>query len=128
MTKIGRNAPCPCGSGKKYKKCCLEKDLAERRDAATPAATGPEWEEVENPEAQEFSDLAESPEVRANAYADEIDREEDAGHGTRPPSPNPRATRNRAKICPTCPPSSKRLSMRGGRTSSHCSKIGMWTR
>lgn len=23
MSKIGRNAPCPCGSGKKYKKCCL---------------------------------------------------------------------------------------------------------
>ena len=23
--KIGRNAPCPCGSGKKYKKCCLNK-------------------------------------------------------------------------------------------------------
>jgi len=23
--KIGRNDPCPCGSGKKYKKCCLEK-------------------------------------------------------------------------------------------------------
>ena len=21
--KLGRNAPCPCGSGKKYKKCCL---------------------------------------------------------------------------------------------------------
>lgn len=21
--KIGRNAPCPCGSGKKYKRCCL---------------------------------------------------------------------------------------------------------
>jgi hypothetical protein len=21
--KVGRNAPCPCGSGKKYKKCCL---------------------------------------------------------------------------------------------------------
>ena len=20
--KVGRNAPCPCGSGKKYKKCC----------------------------------------------------------------------------------------------------------
>nr|WP_279600031.1 SEC-C metal-binding domain-containing protein [Bacillus sp. B19-2] len=20
---IGRNDPCPCGSGKKYKKCCL---------------------------------------------------------------------------------------------------------
>jgi len=23
MAKIGRNTPCPCGSGKKYKKCCL---------------------------------------------------------------------------------------------------------
>ncbi|MBE0664154.1 MAG: SEC-C domain-containing protein [Bacteroidales bacterium] len=21
--KIGRNEPCPCGSGKKYKKCCM---------------------------------------------------------------------------------------------------------
>lgn len=21
--KTGRNEPCPCGSGKKYKKCCL---------------------------------------------------------------------------------------------------------
>jgi hypothetical protein len=24
--KVGRNDPCPCGSGKKYKKCCLAKD------------------------------------------------------------------------------------------------------
>lgn len=24
--KIGRNKPCPCGSGKKYKHCCLKKD------------------------------------------------------------------------------------------------------
>lgn len=24
--KIGRNDPCPCGSGLKYKRCCLEKD------------------------------------------------------------------------------------------------------
>ncbi len=23
MKKTGRNDPCPCGSGKKYKKCCL---------------------------------------------------------------------------------------------------------
>jgi len=26
VTKIGRNDPCPCGSGKKYKNCCLGKD------------------------------------------------------------------------------------------------------
>jgi len=25
MSKIGRNKPCPCGSGKKYKKCCMLK-------------------------------------------------------------------------------------------------------
>jgi hypothetical protein len=24
-SKIKRNDPCPCGSGKKYKKCCIEK-------------------------------------------------------------------------------------------------------
>lgn len=25
MTKIGRNEPCPCGSGRKYKQCCLRR-------------------------------------------------------------------------------------------------------
>jgi hypothetical protein len=25
MSKINRNAPCPCGSGLKFKKCCLDK-------------------------------------------------------------------------------------------------------
>ncbi|MBU4002091.1 MAG: type I methionyl aminopeptidase [Proteobacteria bacterium] len=25
MQKIGRNEPCPCGSGKKFKKCCFDK-------------------------------------------------------------------------------------------------------
>jgi preprotein translocase subunit SecA len=24
--KVGRNDPCPCGSGKKYKNCCMRKD------------------------------------------------------------------------------------------------------
>ena len=27
MPKVGRNDPCPCGSGKKYKNCCMNKDL-----------------------------------------------------------------------------------------------------
>jgi flagellar motility protein MotE (MotC chaperone) len=26
MSKVGRNEPCPCGSGKKYKKCCEARD------------------------------------------------------------------------------------------------------
>jgi SEC-C motif-containing protein len=25
MDKVGRNDPCPCGSGKKFKKCCESK-------------------------------------------------------------------------------------------------------
>ncbi len=31
MGKPGRNAPCPCGSGLKYKRCCLPKAEAARR-------------------------------------------------------------------------------------------------
>lgn len=27
VEKIGRNDPCPCGSGKKFKKCCLIKAI-----------------------------------------------------------------------------------------------------
>jgi hypothetical protein len=29
MDKVGRNDPCPCGSGKKCKKCCLEKFITQ---------------------------------------------------------------------------------------------------
>ncbi len=29
---IGRNEPCPCGSGKKYKKCCIRADIAKRQE------------------------------------------------------------------------------------------------
>ncbi len=32
--KVGRNDPCPCGSGKKYKHCCMRKDQAEQQGAA----------------------------------------------------------------------------------------------
>jgi len=41
MGKIGRNAPCPCGSGKKYKKCCLpqEKETSSTSSPAPP----PRW-------------------------------------------------------------------------------------
>ena len=37
VAKIGRNAPCPCGSGRKYKKCCIEKDRLLLRDASSYA-------------------------------------------------------------------------------------------
>ncbi|HTG28444.1 MAG TPA: SEC-C metal-binding domain-containing protein [Methylomirabilota bacterium] len=56
--RIGRNDACPCGSGKKYKRCCLEQQSAtymptkfgrhtcsygirsiRHRDSATPTVT-----------------------------------------------------------------------------------------
>ncbi len=41
MAKIGRNDACPCGSGKKYKRCCLAKDEeAERAARAAVAELG----------------------------------------------------------------------------------------
>jgi tetratricopeptide (TPR) repeat protein len=36
MTKTGRNAPCPCGSGKKYKKCCLLREDGSKRYSPKP--------------------------------------------------------------------------------------------
>ena len=33
--RIGRNDPCPCGSGRKYKKCCTGKKDVSAEDLAT---------------------------------------------------------------------------------------------
>jgi hypothetical protein len=37
VTPPSRNGPCPCGSGAKYKRCCLAKDEQERHRAANEA-------------------------------------------------------------------------------------------
>lgn len=39
--KVGRNDPCPCGSGRKYKKCCLAADEAAARSARAEAREEP---------------------------------------------------------------------------------------
>jgi tetratricopeptide (TPR) repeat protein len=45
MANIGRNDPCHCGSGKKYKRCCLNKNEAAEREVlasrVTPALGSP---------------------------------------------------------------------------------------
>jgi uncharacterized protein YecA (UPF0149 family) len=28
QSRVGRNEPCPCGSGKKYKKCCGQRGVS----------------------------------------------------------------------------------------------------
>ena len=40
MARVGRNDPCPCGSGRKYKKCCLEAD-GQRLAAGDDRSSGP---------------------------------------------------------------------------------------
>jgi len=35
---VGRNEPCPCGSGRKYKQCCLSKDETKARQARAKVA------------------------------------------------------------------------------------------
>jgi len=35
MAKVSRNDPCPCGSGKKYKKCCGTKERSRRQRSFT---------------------------------------------------------------------------------------------
>jgi len=35
MSKIGRNDPCPCGSGKKYKNCCIDLESTAQADLFT---------------------------------------------------------------------------------------------
>jgi len=48
--KVGRNDPCPCGSGKKYKKCCLNKPkdpLSSLKKLPEPQAPHPPLSEKE---------------------------------------------------------------------------------
>jgi hypothetical protein len=58
--KVGRNDPCPCGSGKKYKRCCLE------RQSTTSSA----WTQQRNA----FDELTrDMMEFAARRFGDQID-------------------------------------------------------
>lgn len=69
MTGVSRNAPCPCGSGKKYKLCCLPTEAggvgakATLREIETIDATGRgcDWRVLERvgPEGTATGELAE---------------------------------------------------------------------
>ncbi|HUU58161.1 MAG TPA: SEC-C metal-binding domain-containing protein [Phycisphaerae bacterium] len=72
LGKTGRNEPCPCGSGKKYKKCHLGRDqerssaaLTKAREAAAEAAR----DEPEEPQAR-----TRAPQAWKNDYAPKTPR------------------------------------------------------
>jgi hypothetical protein len=56
MAGAGRNDPCPCGSGKKFKKCCLGKDrgsearILREQEGPGPAAKALDWIQQNFPE------------------------------------------------------------------------------
>ncbi len=47
MAKVGRNAPCPCGSGKKYKKCCLLRADGKTQSAGPQMGFTPVYTELD---------------------------------------------------------------------------------
>ena len=56
--KIGRNDPCPCGSGKKFKKCCIDKpEYKWKPPAATAVMESREFRRWAVPELAAMSEL-----------------------------------------------------------------------
>jgi tetratricopeptide (TPR) repeat protein len=66
MPKAGRNEPRPCGSGKKYKRCCLDKDQADARETLAAAR------QARHDDDERYDELA----AASNAVLDLVD----AGH------------------------------------------------
>jgi tetratricopeptide (TPR) repeat protein len=66
MATIGRNDTCPCGSGKKYKKCCLAAD--EARQAQLRVAPPPP-----PPRLHFFDDLGDELESLSNSVIELVD-------------------------------------------------------
>jgi hypothetical protein len=64
LTPTGRNEPCPCGSGKKYKQCCLAKDEQKAREALAKAVA----EAPEKPAESAEGSHAERPKKRQDTY------------------------------------------------------------
>ena len=76
MSKVGRNDPCHCGSGQKYKKCHLAADdaarsaeIAKANAEAAAALEALEAEEAEEEEAAAAAGPARRPQTRQETGA-----------------------------------------------------------
>ncbi|HVT28420.1 MAG TPA: SEC-C metal-binding domain-containing protein [Lacipirellulaceae bacterium] len=65
--KVGRNDPCPCGSGKKYKKCCLDKGAA---PLAAPTPTSNSTEPTEDEGALDWGETESTHDVEGELPTD----------------------------------------------------------
>jgi hypothetical protein len=87
--KVGRNDPCPCGSGKKHKKCCLGKEgQAPRQDDASAPGT----QEAPAPaESAHIQGVPTSPEAEEAAGSTRLGDGLSPSNGeVAPPAPDPR--------------------------------------
>ncbi len=73
--KVGRNDPCPCGSGRKYKKCCMEKNQRISLESAgeEPRLTREGEDEFEGWEKEDRDGGSSLDEVLAGEDAGEIE-------------------------------------------------------
>lgn len=77
MSKVRRNELCPCGSGKKYKKCCLAKDEKEllenkRTDDMNALFEDSPFVDEEFDGADALEEPKEAPEIEAEPYVSKI--------------------------------------------------------
>jgi hypothetical protein len=77
LRKWRRNDPCPCGSGKKYKKCCMEKNRAAEREGRSVVLAPPKlkqktWADFEYLKVYDFSedDFDEDAEEEPEKFVD----------------------------------------------------------
>lgn len=68
--KVGANEPCPCGSGKKYKRCCRRKDQ-ERRTQTTRSKLS--WQSLRDLRGESFVDVATGLLAQMGLSADDAD-------------------------------------------------------
>jgi hypothetical protein len=85
MAKVGRNDPCACGSGKKYKKCCMVSDETAARAArpAPPVAPPARWPSLASyfQRQDEFDELTEASNAVVDmVHAGHLDAAEQAAH------------------------------------------------
>jgi len=85
MAKTGRNDLCPCGSGKKYKRCCLERDeaaaSAAREEARAAAAASSPMQAIGALPLDDAEALTQASNAVVDlVHAGKLDEAEEAAH------------------------------------------------
>lgn len=77
MSQIGRNDPCPCGSGSKFKKCCLGKLSSSIETVAWQNVQARQWIQVDQQLSAELMDLLQRHPVEVEACLKRLDLPDD---------------------------------------------------